>query len=185
MSATPNPYAPPKANVDDVVPAGSDAEVIRREHIKHEASIRSVGMLYYISATFVILAGLALLVPYLNGMRDEALTGVLAFVYPPLGVLSIFIGRGLRSLRPWARTTCIVLSAIGLLGFPMGTVINGYILYLMLSKKGKRIFESDYPGIVAATPDIKYRTSIVIWILLVLLLLLIALAIFGMVMRQS
>jgi hypothetical protein len=93
-------------------------------------------------------------------------------VYLVLGALSIFVGRGIRALRPWARTTAIVLSCIGLLGFPVGTVIHGYILYLLLSQKGKRIFEPDYPEIVAATPDIKYRTSVVVWIVLGLLLLL-------------
>ncbi len=56
----------------------------------------------------------------------------------------LVVARGVRKLAPWARITTIVLAAIGLLGFPVGTLINGYILYLMLSKKGKRIFEDDY-----------------------------------------
>ncbi|MEJ1963822.1 MAG: hypothetical protein WDO56_20595 [Gammaproteobacteria bacterium] len=87
-------------------------------------------------------------------------------------MLSIFVGRGLRKLRPWARITTLVLSGIGLLGFPVGTLINGYILYLLLAKKGKRIFEDDYPAIVAATPDVKHRTSVVTWIALGILVLL-------------
>jgi hypothetical protein len=48
-----------------------------------------------------------------------------------------------------------------------------YILYLLFSKKGATVFSEEYQRVIAATPEIKYRTSIVIWILLALLLLLI------------
>jgi hypothetical protein len=47
----------------------------------------------------------------------------------------------------------------------------------LLSAKGKRLFEPDYAGIVAATPHIQYRTSIVIWILLGIIVLLVAAAV--------
>ena len=53
----------------------------------------------------------------------------------------------------------------------VGILVQIYILYLLFSKKGRRIFESDYPDIVAATPEIKYRTSVVIWVLLGLVIL--------------
>lgn len=98
-------------------------------------------------------------------------------VYLALGILLIATGRGVRRLQPWARTVAIVLSCIGLLGVPLGTLIHGYFLYLLLSAKGKRIFEPDYAAIFAATPHVKYRTSIVVWILLGILLLAVAAAI--------
>ena len=72
-----------------------------------------------------------------------------------------------------------MLSAIGLLGFPIGTLINGYILYLFLSKKGRTIFAPAYQDVIAATPHVKYRTSIVIWIFLALLVGLILFAAVG------
>jgi hypothetical protein len=170
MSAVANPYAPPRARVDDVSNAGSEAEEIRQEHIKHEASVRSVGVLYYIGGVFACLGSIGLLATLSSAGEEAALLGVLAPIYLVFGVLSIFVGRGLRKLRSWARITTIVLSVIGLLGFPVGTLVNGYILYLMASKKGKRIFESDYADIVEATPHIKYRTSVIVWIVLGLLL---------------
>ena len=67
--------------------------------------------------------------------------------------------------------------ALGLLSFPVGTIINGYILYLLFSKKGERVFSADYQAIVDATPHIKYKTSIIVWIFLVLLLLMIGAAV--------
>lgn len=170
MSAVVNPYAPPRARVDDVAQADSEAEEIRQEHIKHEASIRSIGILYYLSGALMVLLGGGVIVASFKGVSTPLLMG-LSVVYLGIGVLMLFVARGVRALQPWARTTTIVLAAIGLLGFPVGTLINGYILYLMLSKKGKRIFEDDYKDIIEATPHVKHRTSIVVWIFLGILLL--------------
>jgi len=170
MSAAVNPYSPPRARVDDVAQADSEAEEIRQEHIKHEAAIRSVGILYYLSGGLMVLLGGAMLFGSFATTLG-ALGAGLSIVYAGLGVLMLFVARGVRKLESWARTTTIVLAAIGLLGFPVGTLINGYILYLMLSKKGKRIFADDYKDIIEATPHVKYRTSIVVWIVLGILLL--------------
>jgi hypothetical protein len=170
MNARANPYAPPQATVADLNVVGSEAEAIRQEHIKHEASIRSVGVLYYLGGGFMLLGALAL-IGLLGTSQDTPFLYGMGLAYLALGGLSIALGRGIRAYRPWARTTGIVLAAIGLLGFPIGTLINGYILYLFLAQKGKRIFEPDYPDIVAATPHIKYRTSLVLWVVLGLLLL--------------
>jgi hypothetical protein len=176
MSA--NPYMPPRAFVADVSGADSEAEAIRQEHIKHEASVRSIGTLYYVGAVLMLVGSVALIGSSLY-MSDTATAFGVGFgaVYIVLGALSLFVGRGIRKLKSWARTTCIVLSFIGLLGFPVGTIINGYILYLLLSEKGKRIFAPDYEEIVAATPHVKYRTSVVVWVVVGILLLGIAAAI--------
>jgi hypothetical protein len=182
MSAV-NPYAPPRAHVDDVSNADSEAEAIRREHIKHEASVRSIGILYYLSGTLMVVGGAGLMANSVAGATETFLK-LLAPFYLALGVLMLFVARGVRTLRPWARIATIVVAAIGLLGFPVGTLINGYILYLMLSKKGKRIFEEDYKDIIAATPQVKYRTSIVIWIVLGVLLLVVLALIFAAAFRS-
>jgi len=174
LSGNPSRYAPPRAHVSDVIAVGSQAEAIRREHIKHEASVRSIGALYFISGAVLLVAGVGAV---LSGGLGESAFGVPAaavlIIYAAFGVLSIAVGRGIRALEPWARTTCIVLSFVGLIGIPIGTLVSGYILYLLLSAKGKRLFEPDYPAIIAATPHIKYRTSVVVWIFVGLLVLLI------------
>src|SRR5262245_59132715 len=145
---TVNPYAPPRARVSDVGEASSEAEVIRREHLKHEASIRSVGVLYYLGGAALVLAAVGT-IGVLSGRADQStFIAMLAFVvYIAFGVFSIFVGRGVRRLRSWARTASTVLAVIGLLAFPVGTLVNGYILYLLHSAKGKRIFAADYPAI--------------------------------------
>jgi hypothetical protein len=174
MSDAVNLYAPPKAQVEDVVPDMGEADAIRREHIKTEASIRSVGILYYLGGFILCVAAIGFLggTSHVTFARNPGLPpGVVGVMYLVFGVFSLFLAWGIRRLRPWARVAGIVFTSIGLLGFPVGTLINAYILYLFLCKQGKRIFASDYPEIIAATPGVKYKTSIVVWIVLALLLL--------------
>jgi hypothetical protein len=186
MTQTINPYAPPKARVEDVVPEIGEAGAIRREHIKREAAIRSIGTLYYLGGAALCLGAIALILGSSNISRSLNVSrslapGIGGGILIVIGVLSMFVARGLRQLRPWARTTTVVLSVIGLVRAPLGSLINAYILYLLLSQKGRRIFQSDYPDIVAATPDVKYRTSVVTWVLLgILILLLLVLTVFSL-----
>jgi hypothetical protein len=169
--ATANPYAAPAAPVEDVG-ANAEAEAIRREHLNHEASIKAVGFLYYLGGVLVTIAGLA----SLAGRPDSGGVGV-AIGLVIVGIGQFFAGWGVRALTKWGRVLGCVLSGLGLLAFPIGTLINGYILYLFLSKKGRTIFAPEYQDVIAATPHVKYRTSIVVWIFLALIA---ALLIFGM-----
>jgi len=160
-----NPYAAPTAPVEDVA-ANPEADAIRRAHIGHEASIKAVGILYYLGGVLVAVGGIATL-------RADA---AMALGLVSVGILQLFAGWGVRGLRRWGRILGCILSALGLLGFPIGTLINAYILYLLLSKKGRTIFAPEYQDVIAATPDVKYRTSIVVWIVLGLLVILVAAA---------
>lgn len=174
MPPTINPYAPPKAAVEDVVAYSGEAEEIRREHIQREAAIRSIGILYYLAAAGLVIVALAALAGSNAGLAGLGVTGkgplaLMGIFFVAFGVGLIFVGRALRQLRPWARIAAIVIAFLGLLNAPTGTLINIYILYLLFSAKGRRIFESDYPEIVAATPDIKAKTSIIVWVFLGLL----------------
>ncbi len=57
-----NPYAAPavvKALVDPTIGEMSQATQIRHEHINHEASIRGIGILFYVSSLLVILVAIA------------------------------------------------------------------------------------------------------------------------------
>lgn len=162
-----NPYAAPAAPVDDVA-ANAEAEALRRAHISHEASIKAVGFLYYLGGVGVTLVAAASLL----GAKDTSV--MLTLLLLALGIAQFFAGWAVRALRPWGRIVGCVLSGLGLLAFPIGTVINAYILYLFLSKKGRTIFAPEYQAVIAATPEVKYRTSILVWIFLALLIGLIA-----------
>jgi hypothetical protein len=156
----------------------SRPEQIRREHIKHEASVKSVGLLYFLAAAFLLLAGVFGVAASTSGPVRGFGIGV-SLVFLALSVAQIWVGIGLRGLKSWARIGSGILSGLGLLGFPVGTLINGYILYLLFSKKGAVVFSDDYKRVIEATPHIKYRTSVVVWIVLGLLLLLLGLGLFS------
>ena len=174
MSTPLNPYQAPATRVDDVIDsANPQAESIRREHINHEASIKAVGTLYYLSMLGLAAGGLTTIFSTAAFARSSM--GGPAFGAFMLVMAAVFftMGRGLRKLRPWVRIPTVLLSILGLLGFPLGTLINGYVIWLILSKKGRLVLSPDYAAIVEATPQVKYRTSIVVWILLGLIVLLV------------
>lgn len=166
--STPNPYAPPQARVADVSVATTAAEAIRREHIKHEAAVRSIGTLYYFGGIMMLVLALVFGfggLPMPGVEAPPVLAWVVSAVYAVLAVISIVVAYGLRRLRSWARVATIVLATFGLLGFPVGTLVSAYILYLLLAAKGRRVFAADYADIVAATPQVRYRTSLLVWAL--------------------
>ena len=165
------------------------SEKIRQDHIKHEASIKSVGTLYMLSSGLFLVIGLMGVITGLTTARPGNQAGTTA---PPVWValvpMVLFMGisafmlvvaLALRKLKPWARIASGILSGIGLIGFPVGTLINGYILWLLLSKKGATVFSADYQRVIAETPHIKYRTSPVVVVLVIIVVLLIVLGIVG------
>ncbi len=152
-------------------PAGDDqAEAIRRRHLTHEASVQSIGTLYLIGAVLVILGSASGVVLALIERRGATLESLAVSAIPlVLGGIYIIVGRWLRLLDPKGRMPATLLAVIGLIAFPIGTLINGYILYLLQSKKGATVFSPEYREIIAATPHIKYKTSLLAWAVLILL----------------
>lgn len=160
---------------EGAVSAPSAVEQLRKDHLKHEASVQSVGILYYLGGGALTVGGIIGFAAAAS-RTDVAAVVISAFLLL-MGIGQILIGTGLRRLRPWARVPAAILSGIGLLGFPIGTIINAYILYLILCAKGKMVFSQEYRAVIDQTPHIKYRTSLVVWVVFILLVLLI---IFGL-----
>ncbi|MGB0581625.1 MAG: hypothetical protein ACPGVU_18155 [Limisphaerales bacterium] len=165
-----------KPTVVQQMQEGSDSsdDAIRNAHLKHEASIQSVGTLYLLGGCFIGLGGLALL---FSGME-----GVLAgLIVIALAGFNIWTAICLRKLKPGAKVGTGIISGIGLLGVPFGTLISAYILYLVFSKKGTYIFSDEYAGVRERTPHIKHRTSIIVIVFVVLLLAMMAMGVVGLV----
>ena len=149
------------------------AEQLRKAHLTREAYVKSVGTLYYVAGGFFVLGGLGLAF----SPPEAAASGAgpfLGLLVAGLAALLIVTGAGLRQLRPWSRIASGIFAGIGLLGFPPAILLNGCILYLLLSKKGSMVFSEPYQRVIAATPHIKYQTPIFVWILLGIVLLLFA-----------
>ena len=111
-----------------------------------------------------------------EGAAGGAVAGVgivMGLIFLAFAGLYGWIGVMIRKLKRGSRIGVGIISGIGVLGFPIGTLINGYILYLFFSQKGNYILTPEYAEIVRQTPHIKHKTSIIIWIFVGLLVLLI------------
>lgn len=172
-----NPYAAPKA---EVLTQDSEAEATRRKYINHESSIKSIGCLYWV----VAIALVAVLITVGSSLVRESVwaVGLLA----GLTLLAVAVGGGLRKLRRWAGILAALWSAIlvvmGIISLPRSgiqMVISLYVLWLMISPKGLFVTSAEYRAIVAQTPHVKPRTSVVAWVLLVIFLLILASGVFS------
>lgn len=169
-----NPYEAPKTQLD---PTGADqqTESTRKAHLHTEASIKGIGTLYILIGSISGVVAMATAALY----ATTSLAWSLGSMLPGLLIGSLLVGTGfaIRRFKPWSRIAGTIFSAIGLIGFPIGTIFGAYFLYLMWCEKGRMIFAPAYQQVLAATPHIKYKTSIVIWIILGLVLALVAAAI--------
>jgi hypothetical protein len=69
------------------------------------------------------------------------LTGIALVTF--LGLLSlpsVITGIGLLRRRPWARIAGIVISIIGLMMIPFGTIVGVYGLWVLFAKDTERLF---------------------------------------------
>ena len=79
----------------------------------------------------------ALAVPIL-GIAGTALVIMLGIFSLP----SLITGYGLLYFKPWARIVGIVLSAVSLINFPLGTAVGVYGLWVLLNKETERLFNT-------------------------------------------
>jgi hypothetical protein len=182
-----SPDAPAKMPVDDLPGADAPADTIRRAHVNRETSLRAMCLLYSLIGSVVLLATVFVLttgsdVPL--EVRPGIYGAIDVLVYVVGATAFLVVAYGLWQPRRWARIAAIVLSTVGLMAIPIGTLLCPYFLYLLLSAKGRRVFAPDYAAIVAATPHIKHRTSIIVWTLLAVFLAIAALVVVrGLIVR--
>jgi hypothetical protein len=175
-----NPYAAPETPASPPLDSvdGESSEAIRQRHLSHESSLKSLGFLYMLGG----IVGTVGAVSTVYAMLSPGSVRIGAFELLAILVLTsqLFIGNGLRRLRRWARWPATALAAIGLLGFPIGTLISAYFLYLLISPKGGMVLSPEYQQVIAETPHIRHRTSRVLVALLILLIFVIFFLVVGL-----
>ena len=131
-----------------------DRAVERVEAQERVASqVRLVAALHAVLGALGVGAGLLtflLIAPWGWLTGDPELTALLggigALVGGFLGLLGaphLAAAWGLSRRRPWGRVLGIVLSAFQLMNVPLGTVIGGLSLFVLLQEPGRRYFERD------------------------------------------
>ncbi|MFA6960496.1 MAG: hypothetical protein WC205_07090 [Opitutaceae bacterium] len=131
----------------------SQAETIRSEHLRHETTINMIGQLYYVGAAFLVIAAVVSVV------QKHETAGQFAIMLGLLAAGFAFAGYMLRRLDARARYCATLMAVLGLVAFPIGTVLNAYVLYLIHVKKGRTVLSPEYREVVAATPEFKARVA--------------------------
>jgi hypothetical protein len=68
--------------------------------------------------------------------------GGLGFFIAAMGAVSILGGWGLLKRQEWARILIIILSILSLPGFPIGTALGAYGLWVLFSEEGRLAFSA-------------------------------------------
>jgi hypothetical protein len=83
---------------------------------------------------------------------DPTAVKVLGIVGTPLVVLFLLFGGamiaggvGLLSCKPWARILTLVMSAVGLLNIPIGTLKGVYIIWVLVQSETVSLFDKGCP----------------------------------------
>ena len=115
-----------------------------------DSHVKILGFIYIISGAILVVLGLMFLgivggTGLISGDRDAMLvTGVvgtaLAAFFVILSIPSIIAGIGLLKRREWARILTIILGVLHLFGFPIGTAIGVYTLYVLFNDQTKPLF---------------------------------------------
>ena len=167
----PNPYAPrlveslAKPDPSSQLPAD-----IRMLHRAHEASLRQIGLYYILTSVlggiFTLPMTLYLFATLLSNQTINLDILIAAFIFLAilgLLILGILVGAGLRNLHRRTLIPATISAIIWMFHFPVGTAVNIYLLYLLYSKKGRRILQDDYQNIIAATPEMKLNRDWEVW----------------------
>jgi hypothetical protein len=70
-----------------------------------------------------------------------------AVVLALLSVPSLVGGWGLLKRRPWARMLVLIVSFLNLLNFPLGTLVGGYSIWVLMNDESRQILSGadSYP----------------------------------------
>ncbi len=115
-----------------------------------DAHVKILGWLYIILGVLgLLIAGLVVLAVAGGGLisGDRTAITVTAIVSAVIGGIlflvsapGIVAGIGLLNFQPWARILGIVLGIFNLPGFPIGTALGVYTLYVLLDDESSRLF---------------------------------------------
>jgi type IV pilus assembly protein PilA len=108
--------------------------------LRRPGGITVIAVLDIIGGSFLLLGGMGSFLVGLSGDREAAVGIIAGLVYLVLGGGLLAAAIGLLRLKEWARMTRVVLSCIGLIGFPCGTVISVVILIYLLKPGIKVLF---------------------------------------------
>lgn len=89
----------------------------------------------------VILSGTGVLVQDRDAMTVLTIVGLfVAGIMTLLSAPGVIVGVGLLNFRPWSRVLALVLGALNLPAFPLGTALGIYTFVSLLNEDAERLF---------------------------------------------
>ena len=142
-------------------------ERVRADHASAEAGVRALGTVYWLGGVaLALVTGASLALPSLlagTPLGGLAAYGTLTGVACALGLALAVAGERLRALNPAARSVSLALSAVAMLAFPVGTLLGGYGLVLLLSERGAFVLSDEHRVARAQTKDTPLPAAWGIW----------------------
>ena len=117
--------------------------------------VRTLSVLNILFGVFSLLLSIPIFILYggpisIYSSMDDNVTGVLlassAMFHMVLAVPCIVAGIHLRTYKEWARGVLIVASALNILNIPIGSIIGGYGLWVLLAEETDPLFSNPPPN---------------------------------------
>lgn len=147
---SPNPYAPPTADLA-IKPAVGGLSP-RAAMLKHEVAVRSVAMVFNIVA--VLLLGTGILAFRHGFLSGQGALGALA-----LGAVAFIVEFGLLRFSAWARVAGLVFSIAVVLAAPILLIGAFFVVPKLANRQSRFICSRAYRELVATTPHLNFATS--------------------------
>jgi hypothetical protein len=120
-----------------------------------ERHVDLAGVLFVVWGALTMLVGVSTLALGIGAITLMAsashggvAAGLTAAVFTTLAVLAllwglahVLVGLPLRQRRHWSRLAALMLGTVDLLLLPYGTALGSYTLWVLLSERGKAMFE--------------------------------------------
>ncbi len=91
---------------------------------------------------FALLVGIGVAIGDPETGRIMNIVGTsLAALFTVLGIPGIVAGAGVLARRSWGRVLAIVVAVLGLLNFPIGTIIGIYAIWVLLQEEAATYFK--------------------------------------------
>jgi type IV pilus assembly protein PilA len=123
-------------------PAPAAAPAVASASMQRPGIVTLLAVLQFLGAGAWALWTLFMLAGSFAGASESVPIGLVAAVFAGLGLAQFFCGYGLWNLKPYGRTLQLVFAWLGVLAFPIGTVIAILIL-VYLFKPGIKILFSE------------------------------------------
>jgi hypothetical protein len=164
------------------VGAAVDAQQIRQRYFMHETLVQSLGIVCCFQGTIAALIGcIGFFAELITRPGNGSSAMECAFYCLVPGVPLIILGLGMSRLWAWVRLPVAFFAGLGLFHFPWGTLINGYVLYLVFCPKGAMVFSPRYAEIVRQSPPSKFRTSLLFCMVVALLIAMLLMCVMALV----